>query len=141
MSNVGNAELDTVDSVDSVDKLDTYNSVLGQISTQMRSPLSNLARECDQHGVSERCAEALASAVMQDVGLVKGNDCSMVIDRSNVRRERKRKRKELQSSSVKKRLCGIYFDGRKDKTRTQVKRGKKSYPKIVVEKHICRAGT
>lgn len=127
MSNDGN-ELDTDLS---------GNRALGQIATQMRSSLSNLARECDRHGVSDRCAAALATAVLQDVGLVKGNDCSMVIDRSKVRRERKRKRKELQSTSLKKRLFGIYFDGRKDKTRTQVKRGKKSYPKIVLEEHIC----
>lgn len=129
MSKDGNAELETVDS-------NTVYSAIGQISMQMRSPLSNLARECDRHGVSDRCAAALATAVLQDVGLVTGNDCAMVIDRSKVRRERKRKRKELQSTSLKKRLCGIYFDGRKDKTRTQVKRGKKSYPKIVVKEHI-----
>ena len=43
MSNDGNAELDT------------DNSALGKSSTQMRSPLSNLARECDRHGVSDTC--------------------------------------------------------------------------------------
>ena len=37
--------------------------------SQMRLTLSNVARECDRHGVSDRCAASLMSAV-QDVGLI-----------------------------------------------------------------------
>ena len=104
-------------------------------NSHMRSNLSNLARECDRHGVSDRAAAALASAVLADVGIVHNNDSSMVIDRSKVRRERVKGRRQLQCSSVKQ-VRGLYFDGRKDKTRVQVKTGKKSYPRVRTEEHI-----
>ena len=101
-------------------------------NSHMRSNLSNLARECDRHGVSDRAAAALASAVLADVGIVHNNDSSLVIDRSKVRREIVKGRKQLQCSSVKQ-VRGLYFDGRKDKTRVQVKTGKKSYPRVRTE--------
>jgi desulfoferrodoxin (superoxide reductase-like protein) len=59
----------------------------------------------------------------------------MVIDRSKIRRERVKVRRRLQVQSVK-HVSGLYFDGRKDKTRVQVKKGKKSYPHILTEEHI-----
>jgi hypothetical protein len=65
--------------------------------SQMRLDLSTVARECDRHGVSDRCAASLVSAVLQDVGMINEHDSSMVIDRSKIRRERKRVRKNLQS--------------------------------------------
>ena len=63
----------------------------------MRLDLSTVAHECDRHGVSDRCASSLVSAVLQDIGIINEHDSSMVIDRSKIRRERKRVRKELQS--------------------------------------------
>jgi len=114
-------------------KLDKQNNIAGD--SQMPANLASLARECDRRGVSDRCAAALATAVLQDVGMIKDNDYSMVIDRSKVRRERIKIRKQLQTSAVKE-VSGLYFDGRKDKTRIQVRKGRKYYPKIVSEEHI-----
>ena len=82
-----------------------------------------------------QCASALASAMLQDVGIVNEADSSMIVDRSKVRRERKKVRKELQSSAAKQ-ISGLYFDGRKDKIRVQVRKGRKYYPKVIVEEHI-----
>ena len=66
--------------------------------SQMRLTLSNVARECDRHGESDRCVTSLVSAVHQDVGLIHDQDYSMAIDRSKIRKKRERVRKELQSN-------------------------------------------
>ena len=104
--------------------------------SQMRLTLSNVARECDRqtdrHGVSDRCAASLVSAVLEDVGLIHDQDSSMVIDRSKIRRECERVRKELQSN-LSNSVSGLYFDGRKD---TQVKKGTKYYAKTITEEHV-----
>ena len=62
--------------------------------SQMRLTLSNVARECDRYEVSDLCAASFVSVVLQDVGLIHDQDSSMVIDRSKIRRERERVRKE-----------------------------------------------
>jgi hypothetical protein len=92
--------------------------------TQMRTSLPTLARECDRWGVSHRSAAAIASAVLQDVGIIDDEDCISVIDPSKVRRERKKNRELLQDNYhfAACGLQGLYFDGRKDKTRQQVMR-------------------
>ena len=82
--------------------------------SQMRLTLSNVARECDRHGVSDHCAASLVSSVLQDVALIRDQDNSMVIDSSKIRTERERVRKELQSN-LSKSVSGLYFDGRKTK--------------------------
>ena len=64
----------------------------------MRLTLSNVARECDRDGVSDRCVTSLVRAVHQDVRLIHDEDSSMAIDRSKIRRKRDRVRKELQSN-------------------------------------------
>jgi len=130
------AEESTVEEIDLSEedvKLDKQADAIKP--SQMRSNLTNLARECDRQGVLDRAAAALASAVLQDVGIVHDGDSSIVIDRSKIRRERVKVRRRLQVSSVK-HVSGLYFDGRKDKTRVQVKKGKKSYPHILTEEHV-----
>ena len=94
-----------------------------------------MARECDRHGVSDRSAAAIASAVLKDVGVGHEDDSSHVIDPSKIRRERKKRRKELQLD-MPDTLTGLYFDGRKDKTKVQVKKGTKNYPSTVIEEHV-----
>jgi len=105
------------------------------MKSQMQLELRTVARECDRHGVSDRCAASLVTAVLQDVGMVNKNDSSMVIDRSKIRRERKRVRKELQSE-LPDSVSALYFDGRKDRTRVNVKQGKKYYAKTITEEHV-----
>lgn len=48
-----------------------------------------LASACDRHGLSDRSAAAIATAVLEDIGVVTDVDSSNVIDRSKIRRERK----------------------------------------------------
>ena len=87
---------------------------------QMRIKLPSLALACDRHGVSDRAAAGIASAVLQDVGVIHKDDVSKVIDRNKVRRERCKRRLDL-NTEVNNTITGLYFDGRKDKTMTLVK--------------------
>lgn len=65
-------------------------------------------------------AATIVSAVLQDIGIVDDGDLSSVIDRSKIRRERQKHRKQLVSVSDKVQVIeGLYFYGRKDKTREQ----------------------
>jgi len=129
-----------------VQQMDKVNDFVGQVSGhledncpsnshQMRLQLSNVARECDRHGVSDRCAASIVSAVLQDVGLVSAKDSLMVVDKNKIRRERLRVRRQLKAKSTQP-LTGLYFDGRKDKTKVNVKKGSRYYGRIVLEEHI-----
>jgi hypothetical protein len=101
-----------------------------------RYELSVLARTCDRYAVSDRAAAAIASAVLEDVGVITNEDKTSVIDRSKLRRERHKKRKKLQHEQTLDVLRGLYFDGRKDKTLEQFKQGTKYHRKTIVEEHL-----
>ena len=73
--------------------------------------------------VSDRSTAVLATPVLHDLGLVSPIDRSKVIDQSKVRRERRKNRNELQLNGEQfdhYGIEGIFFDGRKDQTLTQV---------------------
>ena len=103
---------------------------------QMRVKLPTLASSCDRHGLSDRAAASITSAVLQNIGIIHEGDISQVIDRSKIRRERIKKRTILrvESSNL---ITGVYFDGCKDKTMVQVKEGDgKLHRKTLTEEHI-----
>src|SRR6218665_1653138 len=106
------------------------------IIKKCRRRLPTLAQTCDRHGVSDRAAAAIASAVLQDFGVICNDDLSNVIDQNKVRRERLKKRNELQDLNSVHYLHGLYFDGRKDKTLQNVKEGQKYYRRVVSEEHL-----
>lgn len=103
---------------------------------QMRTPLANFAAECDRHGVSDRSAAKLATAVLQDLGIIHEDDKSKIIDRNKVRRERHRVRKDASVINNDNKLIALFFDGRKDMTMKQEKKDHKFYSSIVKEEHI-----
>lgn len=90
-----------------------------------------LAKTCDRYGVSDRAAAAIASAVLHDI-----RSNIQVIDKSKLRRERKKVRDDVMSKQKCTDIPALYFDGRKDKTLKIVKKGTKKYRQIVVEEHI-----
>ena len=94
--------------------LDIDLKVAGNKSVDLVShrKLLTLARACDRYGVSDRSAAAVATAVLEDFGVVNAFDTSNVIDLSKIRRECKRKRSQLKPSQDSKLVRGIYFDGR-----------------------------
>lgn len=116
----------------------TNNKTIGVVSGfhTVGRDLPALARTCDRYGVSDRSAAAIASAVLEDVGLITENNYSIVIDKNKVRRQRRKARTELQQSQTQNELRGLFFDGRKDQTLTNKKEGRTFYRKTVVEEHI-----
>jgi len=105
------------------------------MKSQMRLELRTVARECDRHGVFDQCAASLVTADLQDVGMVNKRESSMVIDRIKIRRERKRVKKKLQLQ-LPDSVSALYFNGRKDRARVNVKQGKRYYAKTITEEHV-----
>ena len=101
--------------------------------------LPSLALTCDRTGVSDRAGASIASAILKDVGIITEENTTEVIDRSKIRRERKKTRKQVIEEDMiatdKLPLC-IFFDGKKDKTLCQVEKGNKKLKKEIVEEHI-----
>lgn len=115
-----------------------------EASTSSRMPykkgldLSNVAEACDRRGISDRNASLLVNAVLKDFNLVSKEDPSLIIDRSKMRRERKRRRENLANEEMEqqKEVTGIYFDGRKDKSLAIEKIGSSYHSKQITEEHI-----
>lgn len=101
----------------------TNAETLGEVSgiRTVGRDLPELARACDRYGVSDRSAAAIASAVLEDVGIITENNSLSVIDKNKVRRQRWKARTELQMSETQIELRGLFFDGRKDQTLTNRK--------------------
>lgn len=106
------------------------------VQPRIQKQLPNLARTCDRYGLSDRAAAAVASAVLQDFGIVTSENISNVIDRSKLRRERSKLRGEMSEESNLNPIKALYFDGRKDRTLNVTTLGNKKFKKTVTEEHI-----
>lgn len=106
--------------------------------TSRSSRYPALATACDRTGVSDRAAAIIASAVLEDLGMINEADTSNVVDRHKIRRERKKIRTDYQKGNERQLepLKGLYFDGRKDQTLMQESVGGKMYQKMVLEEHV-----
>ena len=101
--------------------------------------MPSLALICERTGVSDRIAAAISSSVLKDHGLISPYDKTKVVDRSKIRRERSKIRKTVIQQAEKDMNdlpISIFFDGRKDKTLAQVKKGNKYSKDVIVEEHI-----
>ena len=81
---------------------------------RMLKNLPKLAMACDRHGVSDRSAAAIASAVLEDFRIVSKHDLFNVLDHSKVRQARQRKRNELQEVDDRIRqgsMCTMWCEG------------------------------
>jgi hypothetical protein len=105
---------------------------------RLKRDLPALARACDRVGVSDRAAAAIASAVLEDFGMISPEDSQNVVDKNKIRRARQRKRRILQEVAVSndEQLRSLYFDGRKDHTIKNTLKGSKWYRQKAVEEHI-----
>ncbi|ESO11798.1 hypothetical protein HELRODRAFT_166845 [Helobdella robusta] len=88
----------------------------GKKFQQMRGHLQNLATACDRTEISDRSDAFIVNVALLDSNVIGTDDSSKVIDRSKIRRERKKVRKHLQYAEDNKIITAIYFDDRKDKT-------------------------
>lgn len=107
--------------------------------SQMRLELPALALACDRTGISDRTAATIASAILQDVGIIKTDDKQHVIDRMKIRRERHKKRQDLKIQTDRQ-PKSLYFDGRKDYTIINQKTDDKYYRNKITEEHITLIG-
>lgn len=89
-----------------------------------------LSQICDRYAVSDRAGAAIASAVLHELS------SDIVIDKSKLRRERRKTRDTLMKNQAPLKLPALYFDGRKDKTLKIVKKGTKRYKQVVIEEHV-----
>ena len=107
-------------------------------TSQMKTKLPSLAQACDRTGVSDRSAAILVNAALKDMGIIKMEESSKIIDRSKIRRERVKASRNLKKKHEEERTCvyGIYFDGRKDRTFVQVREGDILSRKTITEEHI-----
>ena len=64
-------------------------------SEQNRNSWSNLSRMCKRYQLSDRAGAAIASSVLQDLGLVNEENISMIIDYHKLQRERQKYREEI----------------------------------------------
>ena len=105
---------------------------------KLTSSLPSLAQACDRNGVSDRLAAVIATSILHNIGIVSPIKLTEVIDQNKISRERKKKRGKLQQDDkFRSFMKGSYFDGRKDKTVTQVLGDDRKYRKqIISEKHI-----
>jgi len=103
-------------------------------SKQMRKSLPKVAKLCDRFCVSDRAGAAIATAVLEDFGIVSQDEPTNVIDRYKLRRERKLARDRCEHSAHP--VQTLYFDGRKDRTLKVEKNGSRWYRKVMTEEHI-----
>lgn len=102
--------------------------------------LKNASLAADRFGVSSGAAAAIISGALQDYKLVTGSESSLLVDKSKLNRQRSKirteKREEASMSLQTNTVTAIYFDGKKDETKTVVKTGEKSRTISKIEEHI-----
>ncbi|KAK3921566.1 putative global transcription activator SNF2L1 [Frankliniella fusca] len=94
------------------------------------------AKVADRFQLPNGAVAAIATAVLEDKGLVSPEDKSLVVDINKVRRDREKVRKETQKSSNTSPILGLYFDGKSDSTMKMEKRGDTYHRVTVAEEHI-----
>ena len=97
---------------------------------------------CERYNVSDGVGAALGTGALTDHGIITDTDKTYVIDRSKLRRERNKYRKQLQLDEQKlfEKVDAIYFDGKKDATRKQAMVNNKLYPTVELEEHYVVVG-
>lgn len=99
----------------------THKSV--KIVKQNTVKLKLLPLIADRYGISNEIAAAIASATLVDYGIVNESDTKNLIDSSKVQRARKKLRKKQLEKLKNNGIEALFFDGRKDITKTnEVKR-------------------
>ena len=105
-------------------------------SNQLRIKLTSLGRTCDRFRISDRAGATVASAALQDFGVITTQEKSKVVDKSKRRRQRKIVRESLKETWKEVKIKVLYFDGQKDDTKVNMKKANRYYNINVKEEHI-----
>ncbi|KAK3931072.1 23S rRNA (uracil(1939)-C(5))-methyltransferase [Frankliniella fusca] len=85
--------------------------------------LPTACRMAERYNLPSGAAAAFATAVLEDVGAVKPEDTTLVVDRRKFSRQRQKFRSETREQELQQlretELLGLYFDGRQDKTKVR----------------------
>ena len=98
----------------------------------------NLFRMCEHYQLPHKAGAAIASSVLQDLGLVNEENRSMIIDYNKLRRERQKCREEIRKQEKENfsLVNGLYLDGRKDATQVLLQGSNgKLYQLVQLEEH------
>ncbi|KAI6651413.1 hypothetical protein LOD99_5220 [Oopsacas minuta] len=92
----------------------------------------------DRYGVSNRATAAIVTATLIDFGLITPEDQNIVTDKNKVARARQKYRNQIQHKEMVEVIdvTGIYFDGRHDKTLSNITINGKCRTQTSVEEHI-----
>ena len=94
------------------------------------------AEACDRIRVSNQATTFLNLYMLQDVGVISGNDTSSVIVKYKIERARKKSRMNNATlNNTATHLQSLYFDGKKDQTLTQTQVNGSMHKGKIVEKH------
>ncbi|KAF8785185.1 hypothetical protein HNY73_010759 [Argiope bruennichi] len=102
-------------------------------------PSNLLTAIADRIGIIDRAAASIASATLQDLGVITEEDKTYVIGRMKIRRTRSTNRRVLIKDNRYPQITenrGLFFDGRKDITIVKEKRSSKLYKKVISEVHV-----
>ena len=106
-------------------KRKSFEAVLKSPQNSKRPRLLNLVLACERTGVSDRSAAMISSSVLQDYGIISADSFEDVIDRNKIRRSKNDIRKEVNAFAKNNasEIQSLYFDGRKDQTLINEKKG------------------
>lgn len=90
-------------------------------SCQNRMILKKVPIVADRYRISSNAAALIATAALEDIGVINEGNSSCIIDRSKIRRSRNATREiQLAALNNNKDLYALFFDGRIDKTKTYI---------------------
>jgi hypothetical protein len=107
-------------------------------ASKIPKTLTNFAIACDRVGVSDRGAALLSSSLLEDISITESTIKSpnIILDKNKIRRERSKTRLNTKKQKSVSQITSIYFDGKRDITLIDEKRGNKIYRKKITEDHI-----
>lgn len=120
------------------EKIDVNSNVRKSLPGQMRLQLPTVTEILARTGVPTRAAAMIVTATLVDAKLINATDKSKVVDRSYLKRQKKKMLKKIADVEKKSRSAieGLYFDGRKDETMQLQTDGKRTYQSKTMEEHI-----
>ena len=116
-------------------KRKSFEAVLKSPQNSQRPRLLNLALACERTGVSDRSAAMISSSVYS---IISADSFEDVIDRNKIRRSKNDIRKEVNAFAKNNafEIQSLYFDGRKDQTLINEKKGDSYHKKNMMKEDI-----
>lgn len=121
------------------DEDDEYRYISQERESSNDINLLLVAVELDRAGVSDRAGARICNALFTALGIIDQNNRTAVIDRYKIRRARDQVHNIITAKNLetKQNPQCLYFDGKKDATKIQVRKDGKLHPETIKEDHYC----